>query len=227
MSWQLVESANLIHKDNNSKSVWKIRNQKSAGEIDLNMLTIMNLVRESKIHKVERREIWKTLLKHRWDIEILKTSSCLNETQVAKVIYKIGQEMNLKNDWSLWISEEDQAFGTELYSIFHYCPEHLVEAAKLSAFFESLLNKENLNTVVAATMQNIQPRAGDNIKDFTAINMWYERLDERYNFSLGSNILPLLTTENLKQLKTLTPPFLKAVVNDAQNYNISRLVGKI
>ena len=103
----------------------------------------------------------------------------------------------------------------------------MVEAAKLAVLFESLLTNQNLNTVVAATMENIQPRADDNIKDFTAINMWYERLDERYNFSLGSNILPLLTTDNLKQLETLTPPFLKTVVNDAQNDNIFRLVGKI
>ena len=191
------------------------------------MMTLMNLVRESKIRKVQRREIWKTLLKHRWDIGILKTSPCLNQNQVAEVIYKTGQELNIRYDWNHWIPEEDLAFGTELYSALHNCPKDLVEAAKLSALFESLLTNHSLNTVVAATMHNIQPRAGDNIKDFTAINMWYERLDERYNFSLGSNILPLLTTDNLKQLKTLTPPFLKAVVNDAQNDNISRLVGKI
>ena len=60
-------------------------------------------------------------------------------------------------------------------------------------------------------MRNIQPMAGDNIKDFTAINMWYERLDERYNFSLDSAILPLLTTENLEQLETLESPFLKDI----------------
>ena len=75
-------------------------------------------------------------------------------------------------------------------------------------------------------MENIQPRAGDNIKDFTAINMWYERLDERYNFSLGSNILPLMTTDNLEQLETLDPPYmndLKAGINDG---NMSSLFGR-
>ena len=79
-------------------------------------------------------------------------------------------------------------------------------------------------------MENIQPRAGDNIKDFTAINMWYERLDKRYNFSLAPAILPLLTSENLKQLETLFPPFLKenkTRVNDSQNDNMSRLFGKV
>ena len=63
-------------------------------------------------------------------------------------------------------------------------------------------------------MHNIQPRAGDNMKDFTAIDMWYERLDERYNFSLGPAILPLLTSKNLTQLAALDLPYLK-------NYNAS------
>ena len=134
------------------------------------------------------------------------------------MIYKTGQDrnLNLKYDWNLWIPEEDLAFGTELYSILQ-CPQQLVESAKLSALFESLLTNHSLNTVVAATMENIQPRAGDNIKDFTAINMWYERLDERYNFSLGSNILPLLTSDNLRQLGTLDPPYLqhhKGLINE-------------
>ena len=95
--------------------------------------------------------------------------------------------------------------------------------------FESLLTNHSLNTVVAATMENIQPRAGDNIKDFTTINMWYERLDEMYNFALGSNILPLLTTDNPEQLAALDPPYLKemkAVINDTQHENMSPVVGK-
>ena len=69
-----------------------------------------------------------------------------------------------------------------------------------------------------------------NIKDFTSINMWYERLNEWYNFSLGSAILLLMKTDNLKQLETLDPPFMKeiqAVVNDTKHDNISRLFGKI
>ena len=65
-----------------------------------------------------------------------------------------------------------------------------------------------MNSVVAATMENIQPRAGDNIKDFTSINMWYKRLDQRYNFSLGPAILPMLTTDNLMHLTMLDPPYL-------------------
>ena len=108
-----------------------------------------------------------------------------------------------------------------------YC--QLIEATIPSSFFESLLINHNLNTVVAATMENIQPRAGDNIKDFTAINMWYERLDERYNFSLGSNIFPLMTSDNLKQLAMLDPPFMNKInsrINDVKFNNMASISGK-
>ena len=152
---------------------WKKKTHDASNNKDLNMMTIMNLVHESKAQSIDESEVWKALLKHRWDVEILKTNSCLHEEQISDVIYKTGQDMRLKYDWNLWIPEDDITFGMELYSELYYCHENLIESAKLSKLFESLINHENLNTVVAATMQNIQPRAGDNIKDFTAINMWY------------------------------------------------------
>ncbi len=60
--------------------------------------------------------------------------------------------------------------------------------------------------------------------------MLYGRLDERYNFSLGSAILPLMTTDNLKEMETLEPPFMKEIkagVNDTKDDNMSRLFGTI
>ena len=98
----------------------------------------------------------------------------------------------------------------------------------MSKLFEFLITNHNLNTVVAATMHNIQPRAGDNIKDFTAINMWYQRLDERYNFSLGPNILPLMATYNLTKLRALDPPYIQHSREGVyQQNNISTNVGKL
>ena len=87
-----------------------------------------------------------------------------------------------------------------------------------------------MNTVVASTMRNIQPLGGDNIKDFSAINMWYESLDKRYNFSLGPVILPLLKTDNLTRLANLDLPYLKdlnATRDGHQLENISTAFGKI
>ena len=84
----------------------------------------------------------------------------------------------------------------------------------MSKLFESLIANHSLTTVVAATMHNIQPRAGDNIKDFTAVNIWYQRLDERYNFSLDSVLLSLMTSDERTQLETLMPPYVKTRISD-------------
>ena len=102
--------------------------------------------------------------------------------------------------------------------------------SKLSQFFRHLVTNQSLNTVVASTLRNIQPMAGDNIKDFTAINMWYERLDKRYNFSLGPVVLPLLKTDNLTHLAKLDPPFLKKTNANRDEHgldNMSTEFGKI
>ena len=214
MSWHLQGAVNV------TKALkWQKRNHHTRrDERNKNMMTIMNLVRESKVRGVDEGKVWKTLLKHRWNIEILRTNSCLNETQILDVIYKTGQDLNLmggSNIWN-WIPEENLDFGIKLYSSLHYCPKILIEKAKLVALYESLLANHNLATVVAATMHNIQPRAGNNIKDFTEINMWYQRLDERYNFALGKAILPLMTTERLRQLENYGNPFwgeAEALVN--------------
>ena len=188
---------------------------------------LMNLARERRMNNVSEREVWISLLKHRWTAQILNGSLCLDESQENMVILLTAQELNLRFGVMPWVPEEDLIFGLELYFSIHMCSYNLIaETAKLSVFFESLLTNHSLNSVVAATMQNIQPRAGDNIKDFTAINMWYQRLDERYNFSLESNILPLMTSDNLEHLKTLDPPYLqhhKGVINEDK---MSSLFGK-
>ena len=210
LKWQLQGTAkgNETFKGE-CESFWDMKEEK-----DLNMLTILNLVRESKSKGLQNEKVWKALLKSRWNSEVLNVSHCLTKDQAAEVIFKTGQDLGIVYDWNIRVHQEDVEFAKELYSVVLFCPDHLVEAAKLSTLFESLLADQNLRTIVAATMQNIQPRAGDNIKDFTSINMWYKRLDERYNFSLGPVILPLLTSDNLTQLAALDPPYLK-------NYNAS------
>ena len=74
-------------------------------------------------------------------------------------------------------------------------------------------------------MHNIEPNAGDSVKDFTATNMWYERLEKRYNFSLGPAILPLLGSDDLMRLSLLDPPFMKSIANTT--VRMSSFHGKI
>ena len=125
MRWQVT--AGLA---NVSKRVleWKTKNYRGSYKRDLNILTIISLVRESKVRRVDDSQVWKTLLKHRWDVENLKTNSCLDNNQILGVIFKTGQSFNLKTGSSIWnwISDDDLAFGLELFSALHYCPESLV-----------------------------------------------------------------------------------------------------
>ena len=127
------------------------------------------------------------------------------------MVTDVAQELNLTIGFNGWIPGSDLRLGAQLFSAINYCPENLVEGAKLSIFFESLLTKHNLETVVAATMNSIQPRMGSTKMDFNTINMWYGELDKKYNFSIGPIVAALSTTEQLQKLKRLDPPFLKGV----------------
>ena len=121
-------------------------NQHLPKKKNLSIMTILSLVRESKKKGINESDVWKTILKHRWDINILKTNSCLIEDQKADVIYKTTKDLRLHYGFNNWIPEEDLKLATELFSAITYCPQNLIEAAKLSKLFESLLTNENLNT---------------------------------------------------------------------------------
>ena len=170
-----------------------------------------------------------SLLKQRWTEDTITDDPCLTETDEDSAIRLVAKELGLAHGLATWVPEEDLAFGLELLSILRYCPSHVVEAVRLSMFVESILTNHNLNTLIAATVHNIQPRAGDNVKDFTATNMWYKRLDERYNFSLGPAIIGLMTSNSLKELISLESPFLKdynAFNIDQRLDNMTALFGK-
>ena len=108
------------------------------------MLTMMNLARQSKTKDIKKEKVWEALLRNRWVTNILvASSSCLDEYQVAEVIFQTGQELNIRYDWNIRANEEDMELGKELYSVVLLCPSHLVEAARLSVFFKDILQQSN------------------------------------------------------------------------------------
>ena len=80
MSWQLQDSTNV---NDNDSFLWKTKSHH-----EKNIMNAVNLACESKVQKVSQSKVWKTLLQLRWDPAILRTNSCLNESQVASVIHK-------------------------------------------------------------------------------------------------------------------------------------------
>ena len=228
ISWWIENGSLPLNDGTNEEQQWKQENHKTIDGTKI-VLMVMNLVQHSRLNKVDERDLQIALLKHKEEIISNSGFGCLKESEEHDVVEKASQELGLMHDvdsWFPWISDDDMSFGMELYSMIHYCPPITVEAAKLAAFFESLLTNESLNTVVAATIHNIQPRAGDNIKDFNAINMWYERLDERYNFALASAILGLQTSESLDQLAAFDPPYLREYRDTINKQDMSVLFGK-
>ena len=78
--------------------------------------------------------------------------------------------MNVQYCWSFPVSQEDLALGTEIYLAIQICVSPTEEAARLSFFLKD--NQTILATVIAATMHNIQPLAGDYNNDMTYTRGW-------------------------------------------------------
>ena len=77
----------------------------------------------------------------------------------------------------------------------------------MSVFFEMLLTNHSLETLVASTMNNLQPRVGENVKDLAAMNLWFKELENKLNLSLGSLLVSLSPTTDLIKLDQFEPPF--------------------
>ena len=161
---------------------------------------MVNLVQKSRLQN-KTEDLQKIILQRRWTQEILTTSPCLGKTGVSSVINDVKKEYD-------HISDEDIELGLELYSYLHYCQREVVESAELSVFFEMLLTKHSLETLVASTMNSLQPRVGEIVKDLATMNLWFMVLENKLNLSPGSLLVSLSSTTDLIKLDQLEPPFL-------------------
>ena len=211
--WHIEGSKPQNQSNNNyNERFWVPMGNSKFGSDALKM--VMNLVRESKLKNVSEDMVWKSLLKYRWSTEMIGKSTCLKESQELEVITKAAHELNLVIGYNSWVPEQDLSFGFQLYSTVHYCPSTPAEAAKLSLFFVNLLTSHSLKEVVSATLQSIQPKAGNILENFSAMNKWYHQLERRYNLStLGLIVNALSSNEQLKGLNQLNSPFGRKINN--------------
>ena len=81
-----------------------------------------------------------------------------------------------------------------------------MEAAKLGFFYSKLLSKENMRTVVVATLNTML----DNEVQYSShlLDDIFAELDKNYNFMLGPAILALASTSQLRQIANKDYPFL-------------------
>ena len=136
------------------------------------MRSMLNFVREGRRKRMSDKELLDSVLKHRWSVHVLKKGRlCLNESEIHRVIVKAAQDLDLVIGFNGWVPEGDLRLGGKLLLMVTICPPHLIEAAKLSVLFEALINYFSLDTLITATINSVQPRAGGSIKDFTSSNM--------------------------------------------------------
>ena len=81
-----------------------------------------------------------------------------------------------------------------------------MEAAKLGRFYSKLLEKENMRTVVVATLNTM---LHDKVQHSShLLDAIFAELDKNYNFMLGPAILALASTSQLRQIANKDYPFL-------------------
>ena len=207
LTWELQQYS---ASSENTQEQRELELDKYSGDKTWNLLSALDLVRESEKKQISTDEVWGVLMKHRQ--EFFDTSStCPSAKQITELILKIRRELNLDVSQLRWVSDDYLVIlGFKMYAAITYCPGNQDEAGRLSLFFESLLtNNHSLSTIVAATVNSLQPVAGDNIKDFSTLNMWYKELDARYNFSLGPTVIALSNKKQLEELANLDPPYME------------------
>ena len=197
---------------NNSQSLENLWNDEK-GEQGVHgknwmMVFIMSLVQKSQIANLTKEEMFGPFLRFRWSNEIMLYSPCLNESQIFDVIFKTAKHLRLKVEATPWIRDDDLALGIELLTILQDCSSHLVESVKMGFFFEDLITHHSLETVIASTMNSIRPRANKTmLEDFSSVNMWYNKLDDIFKFSLGDELSALTSTKQQRLLSDESPPF--------------------
>ena len=220
LTWEIKQnnkSSEVVQerKIDNRSGVWKLKKGEESSYKIWPLVGFINLAEGLDKHNRTEAETWKALLKYKKEMPTGKRGAqCMSSLDIPYVLFELGEELNLNLDFNIWLpNDEYVTLGFQMYAALRYCPSYQDEAKRLSLFFESLLTDHSLGTVVAATFNNLEPRLGNRIHDYTTMNMWhnylYKELDARYNFSLGPSVIALSTTEQLVELAKLDPPYLR------------------
>ena len=112
--------------------------------------------------------------------------------------------MNVQYCWSVPVSQEDLALGTDIYLAIQICVSPTEEAARLFLWILPERQSDKFGNCNCS-----------NYAQHTTTSWWqhqryerYERLEKIYNFSWGPDILGLVPSENLTQLASLDTPYL-------------------
>ena len=178
-----------------------------------NFWELLQIVSNAKERGLDENSMWNSVLNLRGSQ--FSSTACLNTSEVAGVIERLKSEINFTSKTigsELTISEEELVQAVEIFSILHFCsPPHLVEAVSLGQFFLKLLSEESMGTFVTALLRTIH-----DLPENELLAVFYEQLDNHYNFSLGPLIMALSNTQQLGQLLKQQPAYIRNYVDVIQ-----------
>ena len=175
----------------------------------------------SKGRSIEKGHIWESMLRHRWSRKILQqASACLSKSAELEILNKKRIEMNLTS-YESFTTEHDVELGTKLFIVLHYCPHSVQESIKLSMFYRELLKRQNLKTIIQATMNNVLP-GNTAVEDRATTINFFNELDRMYNFTHGLTplMIAISSSDQLRELTKIGLPFLDSyngIINQCLN----------
>ena len=173
------------------------------------LLETLDMVSQGLRQNVQQIFLWDNLLRHRWTKDtVQEASSCLNAEAQERVLKTMNKDLSGTYLETL-LFDEELVLGTKLFFVIHHCFETLQESVKLSMFYEDLLKKQSLRTIVLATMNNVLPRT-EAIEDFTGMVEFFDELDRMFDFThnLTQSMIAISAKDQLHDMAHIGMPFI-------------------
>ena len=175
------------------------------------LLETVDMVSQGRRQNFPEISLWEKLLRQKWTKETVRDSSSrLNAEEIDAVLKNMNKDLSGTYSEAL-LSDEELVLGTELFFVLHYSFETIQESVKLSMFYEDLIKRQSLSTIVLATMNNVLPRT-EAIQDFTGMVEFFNELDRLYDFTdnLTQSMMAISAEDQLQDLAHIGMPFIQA-----------------
>ena len=96
LKWH-IDGSKVLNLESSFKedSIWEVKKGDQIPSVSSKtMRYVLNLIREAKKHMVSEKDLWNSVLKHRWNINILhRKNTCTVNLQ--QIVIKVAQDLNL------------------------------------------------------------------------------------------------------------------------------------
>ena len=213
LAWDLSDGMgdNETVNETDNTETWKLRLPPKYLKENKALVDMVELASLARQGNISLDFVWQTVVDYKtsWVHDNKhNTSWCMNSVIEAGAIKDLRTLLNVTDVKDVdGISSVDLEFGIKIFSVLHYCPNYVVEANKIAIFYEHILEKKSLRTIIQTTMNLMNPEyETENMK---TVKAFFGEMDKIFNFSLESALIALTNTEDLKNLMNESLPYLE------------------